>query len=177
MRNKICRRADTFCICCPATEIAWKGRNQIRGRKTFMKTTFFLFFLLFVLSMGIFPNTTGLKIIINPGVQVFELKDKDIRDIYTGVKKMWDTGEKVSIAILEDSELHKQFLKEFVNKTPIQFRNFWREKVFTGEGENPKSFKTEASLIDFVANTRGAIGYISTSPEKSAKMIDVKISK
>ncbi|MCU0287473.1 MAG: hypothetical protein MUF15_13900 [Acidobacteria bacterium] len=140
-----------------------------------MKTTSILFLLLFVLPSGILSDTIGLKIIANQGVQVFELKEKDIRDIYTGVKKMWDTGGKVTITILEDSELHKQFLEEYVNKTPIQFRNFWREKVFTGEGENPKAFKNEASLIEFIANNRGAIGYIISNPPPS--VISVKVKK
>lgn len=136
-----------------------------------MKITVIMFLLLFVLPMGMFSNPPGLKIIINPGTQVSELDKKEIRDIYTGVKKIWDADGKVIIAILEGSELHEQFLKEYVNKTPIQFRNFWREKVFTGEGENPKSFKTEESLIDFVANTRGAIGYISTPPDKAVTIV------
>jgi len=135
--------------------------------------TTILMTLLFILPMAVFSDAAGLKIIAHPGVQVFELRRKDIRDIYTGVTKIWDTDGKVIIAILEGSELHKQFLEEYVNKTPIQFRNYWREKVFTGEGESPKPFKTEESLIDFVANTKGAIGYISTSTEKAVTFVKI----
>ncbi|HLP48391.1 MAG TPA: hypothetical protein VK469_20795 [Candidatus Kapabacteria bacterium] len=149
--------------------------NKARDIK--MLRTFILLLLLFIFPLGIFSNTTGLKIITNPGAQVLELKKKDIRDIYTGVKKMWDSGGKVIIAIMEGSKLHKQFLEEYVNKTPIQFRNYWREKVFTGEGENPKTFKTEQDLIDFVANTRGAIGYISAFPYKVVTIVKISGEK
>jgi ABC-type phosphate transport system substrate-binding protein len=143
-----------------------------------MKTTTILMTLLFILPMFILPmamfsGVAGLKIIANPGAQTLELKKKDIRDIYTGVTKIWETDGKVIIAILEDSELHKQFLEEYVNKTPIQFRNYWREKVFTGEGESPKSFKTEKDLIDFVVNTKGAIGYISSPTEKAVTFVKI----
>lgn len=138
-----------------------------------MKTTSILLLLLFVLPMEMFSDTAGLKIIANPGVKTLELKKKDIRDIYTGVTKIWETDGKVIIAILEGSELHKQFLEEYVNKTPIQFRNYWREKVFTGEGESPKPFKTEEELIEFVAKTRGAIGYISSPTEKAVTFVKI----
>ena len=138
-----------------------------------MKTTTILMTLLFILPMAVFSDAAGLKIIANPGAQTLELKKKDIRDIYTGVTKIWETDGKVIIAILEGSELHKQFLEEYVNKTPIQFRNYWREKVFTGEGESPKSFKTEKDLIDFVVNTKGAIGYISSPTEKAVTFVKI----
>jgi hypothetical protein len=33
--------------------------------------------------------------------------------------------------------------------------------VFTGKGIPPKSFDTEAELVDFVKTTPGAVGYVS----------------
>ncbi|MGE5342007.1 MAG: hypothetical protein ACM3SY_11070 [Candidatus Omnitrophota bacterium] len=139
-----------------------------------MKKIFVLFFsLLIVPSMGMLSNNPDVSIITNPGTDVSVLTKKDIRDIFTGVKKTWDSGGPIIIAVLEDSDVHKKFLKEYVNKTPFQFRNYWREKVFTGEGENPKSFKTEEHLIDFVAGTRGAIGYISTPTNKPVKIVKI----
>jgi hypothetical protein len=32
--------------------------------------------------------------------------------------------------------------------------------VFSGKGKKPKSFKTSKELLDYVANTEGAVGYI-----------------
>ncbi|HLP48389.1 MAG TPA: hypothetical protein VK469_20785 [Candidatus Kapabacteria bacterium] len=171
MRKIQCRQSGIYCL---ITENRLERAKLYRGgEKTFMKITFILLLLFCTFPLCVFANNFRLKIITNPGAQVLELKKKDIRDIYTGVKTMWDTGGKVIIAIVEGSKLHKQFLAEYVNKTPIQFRNYWREKVFTGEGENPKTFKTEEGLIDFVANTRGAIGYISAPPENGVTIVKI----
>ena len=105
-------------------------------------------------------------IITNPDTHVASLKKKDIKDIFLGRKKSWEKNEQIALATLKDEATHKQFLNRFVDKTPFQFRNYWREKVFLGEGESPRSFETEEGLINFVARTKGAIGYISSPPAR-----------
>lgn len=114
----------------------------------------------------VFPDVL---IVTNPGTEVSSLKKKEIRDIFTGKKTRWNADGKIIIAILESPGVHKEFLWEFVRKTPSQFRNYWRRKVFTGEGKLPKSFRSEAELIDFVAGTKGAVGYISSPTKKPVK--------
>ena len=112
-------------------------------------------------------------IIANPDTELSSLKKKDIKDIFTGKRTRWNAGGKIIIAILESSDVHKEFLWEFVRKTPSQFRNYWRRKVFTGEGKFPRSFRSEAELIDFVAGTKGAVGYISSPAKKPVKVIEI----
>ncbi len=121
-----------------------------------------------------FPKTT---IITNSDTQLSSLKAKEVKDIFTGKKTRWNAKTKIILAVLQDSKIHKIFLKTFVKKTPTQFRNFWRRKVFIGEGKIPKTFKSEAGLIDFVARTKGAVGYISTSTKKPVKIIVIKDKK
>jgi ABC-type phosphate transport system substrate-binding protein len=40
-------------------------------------------------------------------------------------------------------------------------QNYFRTLVFTGKGSPPKSFATTDEIIQYVANTEGAIGYVS----------------
>ncbi|NIM11452.1 MAG: hypothetical protein GTO45_36925 [Candidatus Aminicenantes bacterium] len=138
-----------------------------------IKKSAVLLFLFLSLCWGtkfIFPDVL---IVTNKETRLTSLKKKDIRDIFTGKKKRWENNGKITLAVLKNSAVHKQFLKQFVSKTPSQFRNYWREKVFTGEGKSPRSFKTEKRLIDFVANTKGAIGYISFPQDKRVKIIRI----
>ncbi|UCH95786.1 MAG: substrate-binding domain-containing protein [Candidatus Aminicenantes bacterium] len=131
-----------------------------------------LFLLVFFLSgtRFIFP---GVVVITNPDTGISSLKQKEIREIFTGKKKSWENDGKITLAILKNSKIHKQFLKQFVSKTPSQFRNYWREKVFTGEGSSPRTFETEERLINFVSRTKGAIGYISSPKNKRVKIIKI----
>lgn len=121
-----------------------------------------------------FPDV---RIITNPGTEIPPLKKKDIKDIFTGKRTRWNGSGKITIAILEDSETHSEFLREFVKKTPSQFRNYWRRKVFTGEGTFPRTFGSEAELMDFVAATKGAVGYIGSPPKKNVKVIEINSGK
>jgi len=131
-----------------------------------------LFLLCF--SWAVFYVFPDVLIIANPGTELSSLKKKDIKDIFTGKRTRWNGSGKITIAILENLDVHKEFLWEFVRKTPSQFRNYWRRKVFTGEGMLPKSFGSEAELIDFVAGTKGAVGYISSPAKKPVKVIEIK---
>lgn len=134
-----------------------------------MKKTGVLLWVFFVWAICFtFPDVL---IITNPDTHISSLKKKEIKDIFTGKRTRWNGSEKVIIATLKNSEVHEEFLRQFVKKTPSQFKNFWRRKVFTGEGKMPKTFKSEARLIDFVASTKGAVGYISSPTTKPVKII------
>jgi len=62
---------------------------------------------------------------------------------------------------LDGLDANKAFLKEFVKKSPSQFKLTWKKMMFTGKGNPPKKFKDMKSLVEFVEKTDGAIGYIT----------------
>lgn len=134
-----------------------------------MKKTGVLLWFFFTWALCLaFPD---ILIITNPDTQISSLKSKEIKDIFTGKKTRWNGDGKIIIATLKDSAVHEEFLREFVKKTPSQFKNFWRRKVFTGESKMPKTFADETSLIEFVASTKGAVGYISSPTDRPVKII------
>jgi ABC-type phosphate transport system substrate-binding protein len=138
------------------------------------RTIFFTCFFLVLASLSTFPEVI---IIANPDTHISSLKNSDIQDIFTGKRTRWNGSGKIIIATLSDSDVHKKFLEQFVKKTPSQFKNYWRSKVFTGEGMIPKIFQNEESLIEFVANTKGAVGYISGPTNKPVKVITIEDSQ
>jgi ABC-type phosphate transport system substrate-binding protein len=112
-------------------------------------------------------------IICNKGVSDTSLSKDDIKNIYLGKKSSWSDNTKITFVTLSDSDIQKSFLKEYINKTPSQFNTYWKKLVFTGKGKMPKSFDSDADLIDFVSKTDGALGYVSASSESD----DVKVIK
>ena len=50
---------------------------------------------------------------------------------------------------------------------PKKLIGIWKKVIFTGLGTPPKILSTEAEMVQYVASTKGAIGYIcaSTQPE------------
>lgn len=113
-------------------------------------------------------------IIANTSVGDATLTKKGIRDIYLGKQVKWADGSKIYLSALKKSDIHKKFTKNYLSKNPAQFRMYWKKMVFTGKGRAPESYKSEADILKYVAETEGAIGYISSgiSPEK-VKLITV----
>jgi len=90
------------------------------------------------------------------------LKKQDLRDIFLGKKTGWSDNKKIIFVIQENPTVTVQFLKNYVHKSATQYASYWKEKVFTGKGTPPKSFSSDKDLIEFVARTEGAIGYVSS---------------
>jgi hypothetical protein len=68
--------------------------------------------------------------------------------------------------------VHEVFLKNHVGEDPEEFRSQWRKVVFTGEGAMPKAFDSESALIEYVAATPGAVGYVSRiSSQNGVKLL------
>lgn len=111
--------------------------------------------------------------IVHPSNDVLSVNRQDIKNIFLGNNVKWDNGTQIDIVILKDFPIHKEFTSVYLQRTPIQFQNWWRRRVFTGKGLLPKEFKTEEALVKYVSTNPKAIGYIS--PKTSAK--DVKVLK
>ncbi len=111
-------------------------------------------------------------IVANKDVKETELTKKDIQTIFLGKKAKWGDKSKIVIVTQGKGKTHVSFLKNLVSKTSAQFANYWKKLVFTGKGKMPKSFKTEKDLLTFVAKTKGAVGYVSST---AAKNLDAKL--
>ena len=114
-------------------------------------------------------------IIANKDVTETTLTKEDIQDIFLGKKVQWKDNSKIRFVTLKEGNLHKKFLRTYINRSATQYENHWRRMLFTGRGEKPKEFKSPEALIAYVTNTDGAIGYIgANTPVKNVIAINVK---
>ncbi len=66
-------------------------------------------------------------------------------------------------------------MKNYVGKSFDQFNNYWKQQVFTGNGQMPKAFDNVKDLVDYVSKTDGAVGYLSSdTPAADLKKLEVK---
>jgi ABC-type phosphate transport system substrate-binding protein len=100
-------------------------------------------------------------VVANSGVKATEVSSDDLRDVFTGAKSSLKDGSRVTPVTLKGGAEHEAFLKKYVGKSDSAFRAGWRSLVFTGQASMPKTFDTDAALLDYVAATPGAIGYVS----------------
>ncbi len=114
-------------------------------------------------------------VISNKDVADEALTTKDVQEIFLGKKSRWKDSTKIQFVTIKNQEIHKAFLKSYVKKSEKQYKNYWRNMVFTGRGIPPKRFKSTRELVEYVSKTEGAVGYIdSNTTAVNVKVIDVK---
>jgi hypothetical protein len=106
-------------------------------------------------------HAQNVVVIVNSAVRATAASSDDIREIFAGEKSSLGDGSRVTPVTLKGGPAHEAFLKEYVGKGDAAFRTGWRNLVFTGQGSMPKMFDSEVALVDYVAATPGAIGYVS----------------
>ena len=100
-------------------------------------------------------------IIVNKETSIESLSLNTLVDIYTNNKTKWDSGEKIHVSMLNKGPVHDTFSREMIGMSPKKLVGVWKKVIFTGLGTPPKILETEAEMIEYVAVTKGAIGYIS----------------
>jgi len=131
-------------------------------------------FLLLLALVRCCPTARAQDIVLvaNKSVQVSALNDADLRAIFTGEKTRFADGSRALPVTLKGGAAHEVFLRKHLGETPDEFRAQWRKAVFTGQGAMPKTFDSEAALIQYVATTPGALGYVSRiSPQDNVKSL------
>lgn len=121
--------------------------------------------------------TAGAGEVVIAKSTVKTLKTEDVKSLFLGTLKTWPDGSKVTIVTLKSGDIHENFIKTFTGKSGSQFSNYWKQLVFTGKGSMPNPSATEDELVQFIAKTDGAIGYVSDAKVSSlpAGVIVIKV--
>jgi len=98
------------------------------------------------------------------------LEGDDIKHIFLGQKTRWNNGASIIFALSADRELCNAFLKTYLGKSYTQYLNYWKKQVFTGKGRMPVFFHDEQELLTFVAQTQGAISFVSRQHADKAQV-------
>jgi ABC-type phosphate transport system substrate-binding protein len=119
-------------------------------------------------------HAADFKVIANPAVSVSSVSSEDLKAVFLGTKS--SLGDTHVVPVLEKSgSAHEAFLKECVGKSDAALSTYYRSLVFTGKGAMPKALGSDAEVIEYVAKTKGAIGYVGAAAAPAGvKTLDVK---
>jgi len=136
-----------------------------------------LYALLLVASASIFVIQAKAQVIViaNPSVKASAVSKNDLKDVFTGASTALPGGGNAVPILLKAGTVHEEFLQVYIGKNDTAYRAGWRSLVFSGQASMPKSLDTDAAVVDFVAHSAGAIGYIGkATPHESVKVLTVK---
>ena len=113
-------------------------------------------------------------VIANPSIKSAEVSKSDLKDVFTGAGSNLEGSRAVPV-LLKAGSANDEFLAAYIGKSDAGFRASWRSLVFSGQGSMPKSVDTDAAMVEYVAHTPGAVGYIAkASPHEGVKVLAVK---
>lgn len=114
-------------------------------------------------------------VIANPSVRAMDVSKSDLRDVFTGASSSFKGAAQVTPVLLKQGTVNEDFLDLYVGKSDSAFRASWRSLLFSGQGVLPKTLDSDAAVVEYVAHTPGAVGYIAkSSPHEGVKTLIVR---
>lgn len=132
--------------------------------------------LLFVLTLILFnPGFSQVAIIVHPDVPVDSLTKTKLLDLYSGDIRKWENNQPIITYDLKPKlEIRNKFFS-LLGKTSSRMKSIWLKKMLAGEGDPPAALDSEVSILSKIANTPGAIGFVSKNiVNNSVKVIVLK---
>jgi ABC-type phosphate transport system substrate-binding protein len=118
----------------------------------------------------------GVEIIANSSVSIDSLSLASARSIFGMRQVKWPDNSHIQVFVLADTHpTHVALCKERLNLFPYQLRQSWDRLVYAGMAQAPTQVRNEEELVDKVAATPGAIGYIrKVKPNDAIKIIAIQ---
>lgn len=139
-----------------------------------MKKIMFVFLAMAASSILVARAQAQAIVIANPSVKAMEVSKGELKDVFTGASSSL-AGSHVTPVLLKGGAANDEFLSEYVGKSDGAFMASWRSLVFSGQASMPKTVDSEAAMVDFVAHTPGAVGYVSkAAAHEGVKVLGVK---
>ena len=103
------------------------------------------------------------RIIANPGVKVDTISVRDLKRVFLLQQRTLADGSSVVPVLQRSGPSHEAFLRQYLDRAGEELQTYYQGLVFTGKGSMPRQMSSDADVLEYVAKTKGAIGYVSTS--------------
>jgi ABC-type phosphate transport system substrate-binding protein len=97
-------------------------------------------------------------VIANAGVS---LSVSEVRDVYLGDKQF---AGSTKLTPVDNSAAQESFLSKVLQISSAKYASTWTKKAFRDGLTAPAVKSSDAEVIEFVKRTKGAVGYVSSSP-------------
>lgn len=100
-------------------------------------------------------------VITNKSVPKNDITIAILARAYMGSQYTWSNGEVIKAIHQTDSPLRDYFMDTLRRLSPIAVRNYWLQRIFSGQIWNAPELPDETEILSYVARTPGSVGYLS----------------
>jgi TonB family protein len=116
----------------------------------------------------------NVRIIANPSVRAEAISANEVKSVFLVERNSLGDGTHVEPVLSKGGLAHAAFLRDYLATSDDALQNHYRSLVFTGKGLMPKALHSDEEVVAYVAKTRGAIGYVSsTAPVDGVRTLAV----
>ncbi len=127
-------------------------------------------------------ETLPFKIIVNASNPHESMTEKNLSKLFLKKIKKWP---KFKLKVLpvdyqEESPIRQYFSKIILGRDVAFIKTYWEKQIFSGRAKPPQQFSSDPDMMEYVAQSPGAIGYVSAETEitnNNLKVIKVKLKK
>jgi hypothetical protein len=99
-------------------------------------------------------------IIANPALPAASISVENLREVFLATQTFVGSSH-VEPVLAKAGAAHEAFLKKYLGKSDASLKAYYKTLVFTGRGSIPRAFASDTEVMEYVARTKGAIGYVS----------------
>jgi TonB family protein len=104
----------------------------------------------------------GPKVIANASVKADAISVVELRSVFLEERNTLSVGSHVSPVLEKSGAVHAAFVREFLEQNDDSLQRYYRGLAFTGTGFIPKATQSDVEMVEYVAKTRGAVGYVDS---------------
>lgn len=122
------------------------------------------------------PRTPEYLVIVNAANPASSAERKFLSDAFLKKTTRWSGGQMIRpVDQSADSEVRRRFSEDVLERSVTAVRSYWQQVIFSGRDVPPPELSGDATVLDYVKNHAGAVGYVSGGARTDgAKVLSVR---
>jgi ABC-type phosphate transport system substrate-binding protein len=115
---------------------------------------------------GIAPeaHAAEFQVVVHTSNQTSAISAKALSRLFLKKDKKWSDARPVTpVDLVPDSPVREAFTTAIHGRKVSSIKSYWQRQIFQGKAFPPMEQATEAEVLEFVAETPGAVGYVAPS--------------
>lgn len=142
-----------------------------------LKRTTYILLITLILLLGrtFFAMAADYILVVHRENPVQKLSPQEVRDIFLGKKSKWGNDAPITLVMNTNEEIHEQFTRTILQKSPIQLSVYWKKILYSGVGMLPLAVKDDEAAKSYVGFHKNAISYITEDAlDKQVKKVEIR---
>jgi ABC-type phosphate transport system substrate-binding protein len=121
-------------------------------------------------------ESPGYVVIVNPKTSVTRVDRKLLEDVFLRRTTRWPDDTPIRpVDLAPDTRVRVRFSEEILSRSVASVRNYWQQRIFTGQGLPPPELPDDDAVVSYVLGHPGAIGYVASGTAlNGARPVEVR---